>query len=746
MRQARYRLLFALLFFVMTIAVATGVMSYLDLRPFPHSLSPADSEVRKPHMLDRYGIPLTVSYQNRWSSSFAPLHEVPALLQQAFIQSEDRRFYDHRGADWEARLHALWQNVVAMKVVRGASTITEQVVRMLHPRPRTVWSRWVEGIEAWQLERRFSKNELLEFYINQAPYASQRRGVVEAARFYFDRDLDTLNAKEMLALAVLVRAPSGLDLRKNPRGVEKRIETLARHMAAGKILDPEQYLAAVSKGFEFARPGKTIEASHFVQYLFKHAADSLSGSGARVTTTLDGQLQLKTRQILRSRLEALTESDVGDGAALVIDNRTGEVLAWASESTAEGETGSWIDAVTIPRQPGSTLKPFLYSLALEKGWTAATVIEDSPLTESVNSGLHTFQNYSRTYYGPIRLREALGNSLNTPAVRTIQFTGTDRFLDRLRLLGITSLNKPSGHYGNGLALGDGEVSLFELVQAYSIFPRHGKFRSLRLLSDIYVPEGESRSVMDHGIASIIADILSDHQARRLEFGESHLLRFPAQTAVKTGTSTDHRDCWAIGFTDTHTAGVWMGNLDRRPTNGLSGAIGPALVLRSIFAELNKETGYGGLSAPRDLESAVICARSGMLAGEQCPRITEIFVPGTAPVEVCRGHGKGNEQPLLKNESPQKAELRLVQPTSGLHLALDPRIPAELQAFAFQIPGNVEPLKTDWIIDGEVAGQTGRGLRQFLWRITRGTHVAYARVWLGSDDDPVETPRVEFTVR
>ena len=183
-----------------------------DLLPLPESLALCEEEIRKPQLLDRHGVPLSVTYQNRWSIQAVAFHEIPVLLQQAFIESEDRRFYTHGGVDWPARVHALAQNLRAMRGVRGASTITEQVVRMLHPRPRTVWSRWLEGIEASRLEKRFAKNEIFEFYLNQVPYGHQRRGVVEAAQFYFDRDLGTLNPKESLALAVLVRAPSGLDL------------------------------------------------------------------------------------------------------------------------------------------------------------------------------------------------------------------------------------------------------------------------------------------------------------------------------------------------------------------------------------------------------------------------------------------------------------------------------------------------------------------------------------------------------
>ncbi len=345
-----------------------------DLQTLPTALLVRDSEIRKPQLLDRIGNPLSISYQNRWSVQTVALQEIPPLLRTAFIESEDRRFLSHSGVDWAARVHALAQNLRAMKGVRGASTITEQVVRMLHPRPRTIWSRWLEGIEATRLENSVSKSELLEFYMNQVPYGHQRRGIVEAARFYFDRDPATLNVKESLALAVLVRAPSGLDPKQRQKALERRLSKLAAHLRDKGLLSAIQYRAALSEGFEFAHSRRIIEAPQFVQYVLNTTgAEELNSSG-RITTSLDGRVQEKVRQILWTRLEALRSSDVGDGAALVVDNQTGEVLAWVSESLSAGESQGWVDAVMVRRQPGSALKPFLYALAMEMGWTAATII------------------------------------------------------------------------------------------------------------------------------------------------------------------------------------------------------------------------------------------------------------------------------------------------------------------------------------------------------------------------------------
>ena len=230
------------------ISVFLALKTARDLQPMPATLLLGDSEIRKPQLLDRTGNPLSISYQNRWSVQTVALHEIPPLLRNAFIESEDRRYLSHNGADWVARIHALAQNLRAMKGVRGASTITEQVVRMLHPRPRTIWSRWLEGIEAARLENSFTKSEILEFYLNQVPFGHQRRGIVEASRFYFDRDPATLNVKESLALAVLVRAPSGFDPKQRQRALERRLSKLAAHLRDKGLLSETQYRAATLGG------------------------------------------------------------------------------------------------------------------------------------------------------------------------------------------------------------------------------------------------------------------------------------------------------------------------------------------------------------------------------------------------------------------------------------------------------------------------------------------------------------------
>jgi penicillin-binding protein 1C len=737
------------------LAVALGMAlaawkTSLDMLPFPQSLRSETLRVTQPRILDRHDIPLSITYVNPWNShDWIPLHRIPALLRQAFILSEDKRFFRHDGVDWVARCHAIVQNLAARRVVRGASTLSEQVVRMLHPRPRTLWSRWVEGFEARALEARFSKAEILEFYLSQVPYARQRRGVAQAARLYFDRDLHLLNERETLALAVLVRSPSRLDLFRTPSALDESIDGLAQRLHQAGTISSRGLQLVLSSPLQLQTGRLPVMAAHYVRHVLARAVPADS-DGAIRRTTLDATLQGKLQNILDSALRDLSEQDATSGAILVADHQSSEILAWVNGGgTRQGPAGSWFDAVTLPRQPGSTLKPFLYALAMEKGWTPATILDDSPLSEPLRSGMHVFRNYSRIHHGPLRLREALGNSLNIPAVRAIQFTGARAFLQRLRELGFASLVQSHDHYGHGLALGDGEVSLLELTQAYACLARGGRFHPLIWNG---AADGEPRPsprVMSQEVASLVAHILADPQARRLEFGEGHLLSLPVETAVKTGTSSDHRDAWAVGFSHRHVVGIWMGNLDRTPTRGLTGTTGPGLVLRAVFRELNEGTVPGSLPLSPRLARQAICQKSGRLPGPGCPRADELFVPGSEPRERCElnhGGARAAFSPVSAIAASSLPVVQLLQPTGGLELAMDPRVPDDLEVFPLVLPRGLPYMRVVWLMDGVLAGVTGTGVHRWDWSMRKGTHKVLARVWLGGSVDPVETPPVTFVVR
>lgn len=719
------------------------VATYWALRPGDISLQQITSQIQAVQVTDRNGYPLTVSYQNRWNIyDNLPLHQMPELLKQAFLASEDHNFYQHGGVDWRARLVALYHNLRGDHL-RGASTITEQVVRMLQPRSRNLWSKWLEGFAAMQLERHYNKATIFEFYLNQVPYAANRRGVVQASRYYFDRDLSTLTPKEMLALAVLARAPSSYDLYHYPAKIDRAILRLAQTLYRNQQLTTAQLTQLKDQQLQLQAPAAPVNAAHLVSYIRHHPtlyrfdpsvtttrATSGVASDLRLHTTIDSTLQTQVQQLLDQRLASLRQLGVHNAAALVVDHTSGEVLAWVVAGATSGDSsnplpGYHVDAVTTPRQPGSALKPFLYACALAKGWTAATLIDDAPYAAAINNGLHRFKNYSNTFYGLVTLREALANSLNIPALHTIDYVGPAAYLAALHQLGF-SLNRGVAVYDAGLALGDGEVSLFELVQAYTALAHYGIFRPLKLLLTRDVPWSAQR-VFSPEVASLLANILSDPWARRLEFGSDSVLNLPVQTAVKTGTSSDYHDAWAVGFNARYVVGIWMGNLDRSATNGVTGAIGPALALRSIFATLTRNQPTAPLYLSPKLIAKQVCLPNAAQSG--CTPRSEYFID--APPDN------------LNDPRTQQRAATFILPTNGLHIAIDPRVPQQQQRLACQLSGMQPGDHADWIVDDITRATTSDPL--YLWPLERGEH--RLRAVLHHPHGQNETiPSVAFIVR
>jgi len=726
------------------VAALLGVMTWSSLQPFPQRLAPEPGSLQAAEYLDRNGERLNVTLQNHWNySDHQPLHAMPPLLLNAFVYAEDRHFFEHGGVDWSARVHAMVQNLLARRIVRGASTISEQVVRLLHPRPRTFWSRWLEGWEAMRLEHRFSKGEILEFYLNQVPYGRQRRGVVQAAQFYFNRSLSTLNEKELLSLAVMVRAPSRLDPLQNPRAIEKPVAWLADAMVAQNILTKQDALQIKSTPLAVSQPRLAVDAAHFVQHL-KTSEPQLRATNGRIVTTIDASLQRRVQAILDNRVHTLRRRHVSDGAVLVVDHLANEVLAWVNAGGYADHDGHRIDAVTTPRQPGSTLKPFLYAMALERGWTAATLIDDSPLAIAVGHGLHSIHNYSGQYYGPLRLREALGNSLNVPAIRTAEFVGRDHFLNRLHRLGFDSLTQHPDFYGDGLGLGNGEVSLFELVRAYSVLARGGKTHTIRLAFNQADNARADARVFDREVVSLIGDILSDPDARAREFGRDSILRLPIQTAVKTGTSTDYRDAWAVGYSSRYTVGVWMGNMDQRPMQEITGSTGPGMVLRAVFAELNRFSQSRPLVKSLRLHAVRICPVTGLLAADNGPSVVEWFRAGKVPTQRCTS--QHNTEAATVMAKLDDSMPRLKQPLPGLQMAMDPRIPDALEVMPFEVEHGETYSRVQWILDGKLVASAS-GATPYSWSLRRGRHTVFARLWKTSvQATPLETRTVHFIVK
>lgn len=722
----------AALFLLFGIAVTVFHITAMNkIKLLPESLTWLLDEVRKPQLKDREGRSITVTYANRWNSgSYVPLHQMPEIIKTLFIVSEDKRFYSHTGVDWLARFHALFQNLFSLEAVRGASTITEQVVRMIHPRPRNLWSRYLEGCEAQRLEKNHSKDEILEFYLNQVPYASNRRGIIQAAEYYFNRSPETLNLKEMMAIAVLVRAPSYYDPYKDKNRIERPIALLAKVLFEKKMLSQENFSSVINSDLCLEKSVHDVDAVHFAHFVYKSSGKTPSKNKGEIKTTLDVSLQVKVESLMDTLLKTLSDKKVKNGACLVVNHETGEILAWVSRSaTHDDQSGKHIDGVTSPRQPGSSLKPFLYALVLDSGWTAAQEIEDAPLTNAVGRGMHTYHNYSRIHYGWVTVREALGNSLNIPAVKTIRFVGHGDYLAKLHALGFKSLDQHPDFYGDGLALGCGEVTLFEMVQAYCVLANRGVLLPLFAAGKEQESkhDGKGTPIFSEEAASLIGNILADPHARKLEFGGNGLMNFPVETAVKTGTSTDYRDSWAIGYNHRYVVGAWMGNFDARPMNGVTGSMGPAFLLRSVFAELNRNEETRPLFLSPKLVKKEICVNSHDKSGS-CAKRFEWFMKE-----------KVFQEPVTVKKQDQEP-IEFLKPVNGLEMAMDPRIPDASEAFEFELGGVRDQERVTWILDGEELG-TSVGNR-YLWFLKKGRHALEARI----EKEQSPTLRTAFLVK
>jgi penicillin-binding protein 1C len=644
---------------------------------------------------------------------WVPLEHFSPALKAALIASEDKRFYQHDGVDWQAFAGAMWDNLrraLEGKRPRGASTISMQLVGTLdkalrlHGSARTLGQKWDQALEARQLEKRWTKAQILEAYFNVVSFRGELAGIGAAARALFGKRPDGLDARESAILVALLRGPNAA-----PRIVGRRACTVAKHLrhAADCTAIVDLAVAALSGRYHIDQPNL---APHIARKLLVQA-------GTAVWSTLDAALQRFATDTLRRHLSELAGRNVEDGAVLVLDNASGNVLAYVG-SSGELSGAREVDGVMALRQAGSTLKPFLYELAIEKRWlTAASVLDDSPVNLATPGGLYVPQNYERDFKGPVSVRSALGSSLNIPAVRTLALIGVDAFYERLRALGFDSLTEAADFYGFALALGSGDITLAALTNAFRTLANGGEWSASRLLESD--PKAARRRVMQRDASFIVADILADPAARALTFGLDNPLTTRIWSAVKTGTSKDMRDNWCIGFTSRYTVGVWVGNFSGEPMRELSGVTGAAPTWRDIVHYLHGEV-------PSDPPRV-------------SPGVTTRLVRFEPPLEPPRREWflTGTEVELVEAKpADANATSRISYPVAGTVIALDPDIPLRRQRVIFTARDGASELR--WQLDGTrlpVEGSTAP------WQPSPGRH----RVLL-QDRDGRELDQVEFEVR
>jgi len=635
-----------------------------------------------------------------WTS----LDQVSPAFIAALLRAEDRRFFDHAGVDWLAAGKAALTNWLAEKP-RGASTLTMQLAALLDERHRgqsgrrNLGEKWDQMRAARELENTWSKAQILEAYLNLVGFRGELTGIDSAARGLFDKRPAGLTDAESLILAALIRAPNA-----KPEAVAKRVCALAEGADTGTDCAGLRRLTLHALGGRAPILPAVDGAPHLAQRLLKQTPQPAGG----FSTTLDGDLQRHVTATLREQLARLGPRNVQDAAALVLDNTSGEVLAYASLSSA-ASASPHSDGVTARRQAGSTLKPFLYGLALEKRLlTAASPIEDSPLSIATASGDYTPQNYDRVHRGLVSLRTALAGSLNIPAVRTLQLVGLEPFAARLSRFGFR-VTEAADFYGPALALGSLDVSLEELVNAYRGLANGGLVAPPR-----FTPAAPRRAgvrAASPESAFLVADILSDRQARAVTFGLENPLATRFWTAVKTGTSKDMRDNWCVGFSSRFAVGVWVGNFSGEPMHDVSGVSGAAPAWAAIMGRLHADLASRPPTPPPRLARKTVT-----LAGE-APR-GEWFLAGTEPPA---GGWVAAAPPA-----------RIQQPGDGDILALDPDIPADRQRLVLR--ASHAPQGAWWQLDEARLAEPD-------WPLVRGRHELILRDVAGGELD-----RARFEVR
>lgn len=581
---------------------------------------------------DRNGRILRIVPDNRdHLSIWYPIDSIPDIVKTCFIVSEDKRFRYHPGFDPIAIIRAIQSNVSRGKTVSGASTITQQVVRLIEPRPRTIRSKIIEFVCALKMEMQLSKDSILELHLNLSPMGRNIYGVGLASRTYFGKDLHSVNVAEAAVLAVLPRSPS----RFNPRWQSGQKMLLAEKdrllttMTELGLLSAQSLAVMLGPVIRFVNRPLPLEAPHLVDLVMARGASPKRN----VRTTIDLDLQKSSELIVRSHQARLHRMGISQVGLMIASVHPGEVQALVGSMDYSAKDLGYNNAVLALRSAGSTLKPFLYALSLERGMQPSEEIPDTFRSYRTPHGDYLPFNADRRWYGPVSLRSALGNSLNIPAVKTIRELGIKDFFELLDSLQLCNPKvSDSEEYGLGLAIGNIEVSLYRLVQAYRVFAAQGLFGQLTFIAGETRPE-PSAKVFSRESSYLVTHILSDPAARLLTFGNPDYLNFKFPVALKTGTSSKYKDCWILAYTSRHVIGLWGGNFSGAAGSGASAAaLGP--ILKELIVHLYSAEEPETFPRPQGLEEATICSMSGKLARADCPYVTKELIRTSETLDKC----------------------------------------------------------------------------------------------------------------
>jgi penicillin-binding protein 1C len=729
-------------------------------RPLPRDLL-RPGRAQSLSIEDRHGLLLRSTRAGDGTlATWVALDSMDPDLPRAFVAVEDRRFFQHHGIDLRAVGRALRDNVRHRRVISGASTITMQLARLLEPIGHGPLDKVRQTLWALRLEAHLGKTEILEQYLNRVPLGQGAVGVAAAMRLYFGASPAQASLGQAALLASLARAPSSQNPLVDPARAAKR-----RSLGLASLV--EQGYATAEEG-DRARhepvlgvgTGRPFLAPHFTARLLMWAEDSSRSLTGVWRTSLDLGLQQALEDEVRHTVDQLHDRGVRQAALVVLDNRSGEILAWVGSPDFWADTAGQVDMVVSPRQPGSALKPFLYALAFDRGTTAATVLPDVAHTYQTSWGPYHPRNYDRQYHGPVRAREALASSYNVPAVELTDRLGYATLLHGLKEAGFLSLNRSPEFYGLGLALGNGDVTLLELANGYRALANGGMWTPTRWwVGDRDLPEGRPVRVVSARAAVLTIDVLADADARIPGFGLRTPFDWPFRAAAKTGTSRHFTDNWAVAVTGGFTVAVWAGNFSGRPMEGVSGVTGAGPLLHRAVLITASRYAPGDLPVPSEagLVPATICRISGLLASPECPRLTEYFLPGSLPAARCDWHRDGTVHlpaeyaewsatrrassaeavpPPAPSPRPERgdtiraARFQITSPGAGDRYRIPPGVDPRYATVALRALGAPAGVSIRWSIDGHPVS-SGR------WRLVPGHHRLRAEAGALTDEVEIE---------
>jgi 1A family penicillin-binding protein len=766
------------------------------------------------------------------------LKDLPANFKNAVVAVEDANFYENPGVDIVGVARAFVQYVQQGQVVSGGSTITQQLARQVlltkeERESRTVTRKLREMVVALRLTQTYSKDQILEMYLNEVYFGNLAYGAEAAARTYFGKPARDLDVAESALLAGLIQSPAAYDPYVHPDAARARQRVVLNLMVKRNLIAANDAQLAEQETLHFKTPDQReqIRAPHFVAYVRnllerEYGADVVNRGGLRVTTTLDLDLQQRAEEIVErhiQELKAQTRNDnapnynLNDAALVAIQPATGDILAMVGSADYFDESiDGAVNVALALRQPGSAIKPITYAAAFRRGdYTPATVLSDVPTTfQTKEHEPYAPQNFDRQWHGPMSLRAALATSDNLIAVKVLEHVGLPAMIDTAKALGITTFDDPD-RFGLALTLGGGEVRLLELTAAYAGFANQGKRvtpRAILSISNLQAPIPQAKrletgdSAVSPQVAYLITSILSDNYARIPAFGEDNVLNLSRPAAAKTGTTTDFRDNWTMGYTPDLAVGVWAGNADNTPMYHITGVTGAGPIWHDFMEEALRGTPPHDFPVPDGLVEREICDASGLLATPDCPRVRrEIFMQGTEPTrqddayrtflidaatgklwaDGCQGPrvprvfrvyppdaqdwAKKNGvvqapevdclgRPQTADDGPQATEnnassasarqtLEIVSPAQNSEYETSPQLPASSQQVQVSARLNraVSLRRVTLYVDDVAVGEFTSVPYRALWQLTVGSHQARA-VGVTTDGQTIESDIVHFMVR